>query len=353
VKALVTGGAGFIGSGLVQTLMHNPAARVTVIDKLTYAANPASLAPFAADARFKLITADICNAPLMTQIVCAEAPDVIFHLAAETHVDRSIDGAGVFVETNLIGTYAMLQAARGQFEKLTGEAAARFRFLHISTDEVFGSLGDTGQFSETTPYDPSSPYSATKAGSDHLVRAWHRTYGLPVLISNCSNNYGPRQFPEKLIPLMILNALEGRPLPVYGTGGNVRDWLHVLDHARALVCMAETGQAGATYAIGGDCERTNLQVVMAICTRMDELFPQRAPHAKLVSYVTDRPGHDHRYSVNAAKIARDLGWRPKADFEAGLADTVDWYLAHSAWWKPLRAGVYAGERLGQTGNRAP
>ncbi|MFH1518450.1 MAG: dTDP-glucose 4,6-dehydratase [Pseudomonadota bacterium] len=344
MKYLVTGGAGFIGSALCHRLMQSPEAHVTVVDKLTYAANPASLTPLESHPRFRLVRADICDLPHMMDLVRAEAPDVIFHLAAETHVDRSIDGAGAFVQTNLVGTFAMLQAARAHFE-LARPAA--FRFVHVSTDEVFGSLGAEGLFDETTAYDPSSPYSATKAGADHLVHAWHRTYGLPVVVSNCSNNYGPRQFPEKLIPLVLLNALDGKPLPVYGDGLNVRDWLHVEDHADALVRIAEAGVPGQSYAVGANSEKTNIEIVRLICGLLDARRPAEKPYADLITYVTDRPGHDRRYAIDAGKIKRDLGWAPSRNFEQGLADTVDWYLANADWWRPLRDGVYAGDRLGK------
>ena len=340
MKYLVTGGAGFIGSALCYRLMQSSDAHVTVVDKMTYAANPASLAAFDGDSRFRLVKADICDLSCMMELVLAEAPDVMFHLAAETHVDRSIDGADAFVQTNLIGTYAMLQAARALYEQ--GNKAG-FRFVHVSTDEVFGSLGPEGRF------DASSPYSATKAGADHLARAWHRTYGLPVLVSNCSNNYGPRQFPEKLIPLMVLNALEGLALPIYGDGSNVRDWLHVEDHADALVRIAEAGVPGESYTVGGNSEKTNLEIVRLVCKLLDERRPQRALHGDLMTFVADRPGHDLRYAIDASKIDRELGWAPSRDFTQGLADTVDWYIANEAWWRPLRETVYAGQRLGKVG----
>lgn len=344
MKYLVTGGAGFIGSALCYRLMQSPEAHVTIVDKMTYAANPASLAPLESDPRFRLVRADICDLPRMMDLVRAEAPDVIFHLAAETHVDRSIDGAGAFVQTNLIGTFAMLQAARAHFEQAR---PAGFRFVHVSTDEVFGSLGAEGLFDEATAYDPSSPYSATKAGADHLAHAWHRTYGLPVVVSNCSNNYGPRQFPEKLIPLVLLNALDGKPLPVYGDGLNVRDWLHVEDHADALVRIAEAGVPGQSYAVGGSSEKTNIEIVRLICGLLDARRPAKNSYTELITYVIDRPGHDRRYAIDAGKIKRDLGWAPSRKFEQGLADTVDWYLANADWWRPLRDGVYAGDRLGK------
>ena len=346
MKYLVTGGAGFIGSALCYRLMQSPEAHVTVVDKMTYAANPASLAPLEQDPRFRLVRADICDSALMLDLVRAEAPDVIFHLAAETHVDRSIDGADAFVQTNLVGTFAMLQAARAYFEQAKPEG---FRFVHVSTDEVFGSLGAEGRFDEATPYDPSSPYSATKAGADHLAQAWHRTYGLPVVVSNCSNNYGPRQFPEKLIPLMVLNAIAGQALPVYGNGSNVRDWLHVEDHADALVQIAEMGVPGQSYAVGGDSEKTNLEIVNLVCGLLDARRPISGSYADQIAFVSDRPGHDLRYAIDASKIRKNLGWTPSRDFEQGLADTVDWYLANEAWWRPLRERVYAGDRLGKVG----
>ncbi|MCL4148227.1 UNVERIFIED_CONTAM: hypothetical protein GTU68_022523 [Idotea baltica] len=286
--------------------------------------------------RLRLIELSVCDARAMRDVTAREQPDWIFHLAAETHVDRSIDAAGVFIQTNVIGTYAMLE----------GAAADRFRFVHISTDEVFGSLGADGLFTETTPYDPSSPYSASKAGSDHLVNAWNRTYGLPTLISNCSNNYGPRQFPEKLIPLMILNAAAGKALPVYGEGKNIRDWLHVEDHADALIAIAERGVLGETYNVGGKSEQTNLDVVKRICALMDTRRPKETGHSELIEFVDDRPGHDMRYAVDTAKISKTINWSPTHSFEAGLAETVDWYLANEDWWRPLLTREGAGERLG-------
>ena len=346
MKYLVTGGAGFIGSALCYRLMQSPDAQVTVVDKMTYAANPASLAPLERDPRFRLVRADICDSAAMLELVRAEAPHVIFHLAAETHVDRSIDGADAFVQTNLVGTFSMLQAARAHFEQARPEG---FRFVHVSTDEVFGSLGAEGRFDEETPYDPSSPYSATKAGADHLAQAWHRTYGLPVVVSNCSNNYGPRQFPEKLIPLMVLNAIAGQALPIYGDGSNVRDWLHVEDHADALVQIAEMGAPGQSYAVGGDSEKTNLEIVNLVCALLDARKPISGSYTNQIAFVPDRPGHDLRYAIDASKIRQDLGWTPSRDFAQGLADTVDWYLANEAWWRPLRERVYAGDRLGKVG----
>lgn len=343
---LVTGGAGFIGSALCHYLARETDQKIVVVDKLTYAGNRASIESLEADGRLYLIEADIMDAPRMARIVDESAPTAIFHLAAETHVDRSIDGPAAFVATNVAGTCAMLEAARAFHDALEGPQKAAFRFIHVSTDEVFGSLGDEGAFRETTPYAPSSPYSASKAGADHLARAWHHTYGLPVIVSNCSNNYGPRQFPEKLIPLMILKCLAGETLPVYGNGANVRDWLHAEDHARALLQMAERGVPGATYCVGGGAECTNIQIVETICALMDARRPASAPHKRLIDFVKDRPGHDYRYAIDAGKIAGELGWNPARDFETGLAETVDWYLAHPEWWEPLQDRIYAGERLG-------
>ena len=345
MKCLVTGGAGFIGSALCLRLLLD-GHDVVVVDALTYAANPATLTMLQANPSLRVIEQSVCDAAQMTAIVKQENPDWIFHLAAETHVDRSIDSAGVFIQTNLVGTYAMLEAARHFYNARSGAAAERFRFVHISTDEVFGSLGAEGLFTETTPYNPSSPYSASKAGSDHLVNAWHRTYGLPTLISNCSNNYGPRQFPEKLIPLMILNAAVGKPLPVYGNGENVRDWLHVEDHADALAVIAASGTPGETYNVGGQCELSNLDVVNRICAVMDTRRPKTTPHAELITFVPDRPGHDLRYAVDSAKLMRATQWTPAHSFEAGLQDTVDWYLQNQDWWGPLLERANAGDRLG-------
>lgn len=346
MKYIVTGGAGFIGSALCHALMAQPDSHVTVVDKLSYAGNLASLSALEGDPRFRFVRADICDGAAMRSLMGEAAPDAVFHLAAETHVDRSIDSAGDFIQTNIVGTYQLLEAALGYWSKLKGAEAERFRFVHVSTDEVFGSLGAAGSFSETTAYDPSSPYSASKAGADHVARAWHRTFGLPVVVSNCSNNYGPRQFPEKLIPLNLLNALRGEPMSVYGTGENVRDWLFVEDHALALIEMAHRAQPGETFMIGGRAERTNLEVVKTLCKLLDERFPGRAPHERLIRFVSDRPGHDFRYSVDTGKIQRQLDWAPQVSFEAGMARTVDWYLGNEAWWKALRERIYAGERLG-------
>ena len=346
-RYVVTGGAGFIGSALCHLLLSDPETEVVAVDRMTYAANPATLASLAGKPGFRHVEADVCDADEMRKVVADAAPDAVFHLAAETHVDRSIDGPAAFISTNLVGTYAMLEAARDYWAGLGGAARDRFRFVHVSTDEVFGSLGAEGVFTETSRYDPSSPYSASKAGADHLAKAWQRTYGLPVVVSNCSNNYGPRQFPEKLIPLMILNALEGKRLPIYGDGSNVRDWLHVEDHAKALRLMAETGVPGEVYCVGGGAERTNLQIVNEICRILDVQRPGGAPHNKLIEFVEDRPAHDHRYAIDPAKIGKELGWAPAQDFEKGLEATVSWYLENETWWRPVRDGHYRGERLGR------
>jgi dTDP-glucose 4,6-dehydratase len=345
-RILVTGGAGFIGSALVLHLVGDLGHDVVTVDALTYAANPRSLEPLRGNPRHRLLEADICDAPRMRAVFAEFRPQAVMHLAAESHVDRSIAASGAFMRTNVVGTHALLEAARGHFDRLDAADRARFRFLHVSTDEVFGSLGETGFFTETTAYDPRSPYSASKAASDHLVSAWGHTYGLPVLISNCSNNYGPRHFPEKLIPLMILNALESKALPLYGDGLNVRDWLHVEDHARALATIVAKGRPGETYAIGARSERTNKDVVHTLCAVLDRLHPQGAPHADLITPVRDRPGHDRRYAIDPSKIERELGWRPRVSFEDGLEGTVRWYLNNADWWRPLREGVYGGERLG-------
>lgn len=345
-KIIVTGGAGFIGSAVVRYLALERDCEVTVIDKMTYAANRANLAAVEASGSCKLIVADICDLSNMMEIVASEAPDQIMHLAAESHVDRSISGPGEFIMTNFVGTYNMLEAARAYWDSLPYERQTQFRFLHVSTDEVYGTLGEEGLFHETTPYDPSSPYSASKAASDHLAKAWYRTYGFPVLVSNCSNNYGPYHFPEKLIPLVTLNALEGKKLPVYGKGDNVRDWLYVEDHARALSLITSTGQLGETYNVGGRNERTNLQVVESICDILDELVPSERPRRELIEFVTDRPGHDQRYAIDATRLETELGWRAEENFDTGLRKTIQWYLDNPDWWEPLRKSVYAGERLG-------
>jgi len=348
MRVLVTGGCGFIGSAVVRLLLDETPYTVINVDKLTYAASPASVEAYRANPRYGFHCADVAYAPAIHRLFAQCRPDAVIHLAAESHVDRSIDGPAAFVQTNIVGTFTLLDAAQRYLAGLEAERAARFRFLHVSTDEVFGSLGAEGRFSETTPYDPSSPYSASKAAADHLVRAWGRTYGLPVLVTNCSNNYGPYQFPEKLIPLVTLNALEGRPLPVYGTGENVRDWLYVEDHARALLGVLHDGTPGETYNIGGDSERTNIAVVRAICALLDDLVPESPyrPHAELIRFVTDRPGHDARYAIDPTKIRDRLGWRPRESFDSGLAKTVRWYLETPGWWRPLRDRVYDGGRLG-------
>jgi len=347
-RILVTGGAGFIGSAVARHLIAETEHQVLVLDKLTYAGNLDSLQAVANSPRYSFVRADILDAPKMREVIASYRPEIIMHLAAESHVDRSIDGPGEFIQTNVVGTYTLLQAALGYWQGLPGAEKDAFRFHHISTDEVFGSLGSEGYFTESTPYDPRSPYSASKAASDHLVRAWHHTFGLPTVVSNCSNNYGPYHFPEKLIPLVILNALEGRPLPVYGDGSNVRDWLYVEDHARALALIALKGQVGESYNVGGHNEKTNLEVVQAICTILDEIAPDEriGPRKSLITFVRDRPGHDRRYAIDPAKIGQELDWVPQETFETGLAKTVRWYLDNRPWWERIRSGVYRGERLG-------
>jgi len=347
-RILVTGGAGFIGSAVCRQLVRD-GHHVVNVDKLTYAGNLQSLAEIAHAPNYAFVQADICDERLMRETLSANAIDTVMHLAAESHVDRSIDGPGAFVETNVVGTFRLLSAALAHWQSLDATAKDRFRFHHISTDEVFGDLPfDDGVFTEDTPYAPSSPYSASKAASDHFVRAWHETYGLPVVLTNCSNNYGPYHFPEKLIPLAILNALDEKPLPVYGTGANVRDWLFVEDHAAALVLAVLQGQVGHSYNIGGRAERTNLQVVETICELLDARRPRSSGllHSDLIEFVSDRPGHDRRYAIDPTKSERDLGWRPAETFESGLDKTVDWYLANDWWWRPIREARYAGERLG-------
>lgn len=346
MRILVTGGAGFIGSAVCRYLVGEVGVAVLNVDKLTYAANLASLDPVADRPGYQFLRADICDRAAMDAAFCEFAPDAVIHLAAESHVDRSITGSGAFVETNIMGTYTLLEAARAYHQQRDPKAAHSFRFLHVSTDEVYGSLGAEGLFREDTAYDPSSPYSASKAASDHLAVAWHRTYGFPVVISNCSNNYGPYQFPEKLIPLMILNARHGEPLPVYGDGQNVRDWLYVEDHARALWLILTRGQLGEKYNVGGRNEQANLAVVDRICDLMDSMAPEAGPHRRLITFVTDRPGHDRRYAIDASRLERELGWRAREDFASGIEKTVRWYLDNPDWWQPLRKGVYAGERLG-------
>lgn len=349
-RFLITGGAGFIGSAVCRLLAADPANHVVNLDKLTYAGNLNSLRQIANRPNYTFVEGDICDSLNVLELLKTEHIDIIMHLAAESHVDRSIDGPEAFIETNIMGTFRMLNAARSYYGGLGGGKRDGFRFHHISTDEVFGDLPfDSGIFTEDTPYAPSSPYSASKAASDHLVRAWHETYGLPVVLSNCSNNYGPFHFPEKLIPLVILNALEEKSLPVYGKGENIRDWLHVEDHARALHLIATKGQSGQSYNIGGRAERTNLDVVKAICTGLDARKPRRnaASYLDLITYVADRPGHDRRYAIDPSKIERELGWRAAHDFESGINNTIDWYLANEWWWKPIRDSNYAGERLGK------
>jgi dTDP-glucose 4,6-dehydratase len=347
-RFLITGGAGFIGSAVVRYLIRETDYRVCVVDKLTYAGNLASLAPIANNPRYSFVRADVADAARMQEVFSSFQPDAVMHLAAESHVDRSIDGPAAFIETNIIGTYTLLETALAYWRKLSDDAQSAFRFHHISTDEVFGSLDADGCFSEITAYAPRSPYSASKAASDHLVRAWHHTYGLPVLITNCSNNYGPYHFPEKLIPLTIINGLEGKSLPVYGEGANIRDWLYVEDHARALLSVVNSGRPGETYCVGGRSERTNLDVVKAICALLDELAPSKAigNRDSLIAFVADRPGHDLRYAIDPARICGELGWQPRETFESGLRKTVEWYLGNRSWWQAIRDNVYAGERLG-------
>jgi dTDP-glucose 4,6-dehydratase len=347
MKAIITGGAGFIGSALARRLVENGWPTL-VLDKLTYAGHLSSLAPVAGEPNFSFLRADICDRAALDAAFAQHQPDLVFHLAAESHVDRSITHAAAFIETNLVGTFNVLEAARAYWQGLSGERAGRFRVLQVSTDEVYGSLGEDGLFREDTAYDPRSPYSASKAGADHLASAWFHTYNLPVLISNCSNNYGPYQLPEKLIPHMILNALEGGALPVYGDGANVRDWLYVDDHVEALTSIVEKGEIGRTYNVGGRNERTNLDVVHRICDLLDAHVPGRK-HRDLIQFVTDRPGHDRRYAIDATRLETELGWRARENFDTGMERTVRWYLDNQAWWSPLRAkGIGAG-RLGLAG----
>ena len=346
MRVLITGGAGFIGSAVCRHFIVDLGYDVVVVDKLTYAGNLASLGPVQSSPRFSFEKHDICDRDVMTAIFAKYQPDSVVHLAAESHVDRSISGSDVFVKTNVLGTFTLLEVARSYVKSNQCKNADGFRFIHVSTDEVYGTLGDEGLFEETTPYDPSSPYSATKAASDHLAKAWHRTYGLPVIVSNCSNNYGPYHFPEKLIPLIILNAFDGKSLPVYGDGSNVRDWLFVEDHARALGMILAKGRPGETYNIGGRNERKNIDVVRQICTLIDQLRPGKSSHHDLISFVTDRPGHDQRYAIDATKLETELGWRAHETFETGIEKTVRWYLDRSDWWMPLRERVYGGERFG-------
>lgn len=345
MRVIVTGGAGFIGSALVRYLVKQRGYEVLTVDALTYAGCEASLKEVGGCTNHRFLLANICDRAAMDEAIANFKPDRIMHLAAESHVDRSITGAADFIQTNIVGSFTLLEAARAYWNGLAAEAKSAFRFLHVSTDEVYGSLSDEGLFEETTPYDPSSPYSASKAASDHLAKAWQRTYGLPVVVSNCSNNYGPYHFPEKLIPLTILNALEGRKLPIYGKGDNVRDWLYVDDHARALDIIIEKGIPGETYNVGGRNERKNLDVVLRICEVLDSLCPMNKPHAELIEYVADRPGHDARYAIDATRLETELEWQAQENFDSGIEKTVRWYLDNQWWWGPLR-DQYDGQRLG-------
>ncbi|MGF1779071.1 dTDP-glucose 4,6-dehydratase [Vibrio nomapromontoriensis] len=351
MKILVTGGAGFIGSAVIRHILANTADSVVNVDVLTYAGNLESLPNTESNARYVFEQVDICDLPSLERVFAEHQPDAVMHLAAESHVDRSIDGPAAFIQTNLVGTFNLLEVARQYWKTLNSDQQAAFRFHHISTDEVYGDLEGTDDlFTEETSYEPSSPYSASKAGSDHLVRAWGRTYGFPILVTNCSNNYGPYHFPEKLIPLMILNALEGKPLPVYGDGMQIRDWLFVEDHARALYKVVTEGVVGETYNIGGHNEKANIEVVKTICTLLEELVPNKpqgiSQYQDLITYVTDRPGHDVRYAIDASKIERELGWTPEETFESGIRKTVEWYLNDREWWTRVLDGSYSGERLG-------
>lgn len=347
---IVTGGAGFIGSAVSRQLIKDTSHTVINLDCLTYAGNLDSLQTIEDSPRYRFEKVDIRDSQEVKRVLTTYQPDGIMHLAAESHVDRSIDGPAAFIDTNIVGTYTLLDQTRHYWNTLTADKKSAFRFHHISTDEVYGSLGETGFFTEETPYQPNSPYSASKAASDHLVRAWHHTYGLPTVTTNCSNNYGPYHFPEKLIPLMILNALEGKPLPVYGNGQQIRDWLYVEDHASALIKVLTTGKVGETYNIGGHNERKNIDVVTLICELLEEMRPQKPAHISqyrdLITYVADRPGHDVRYAIDASKIERELGWKPLETFETGIRKTVNWYLENEDWWKRVRNGSYRGERLG-------
>lgn len=348
MRLLITGGAGFIGSAAVRLAIAG-GHDVLVVDKLTYAGNRSSLKEVEGSPRLRFLQADICDEARMATAFADFQPDAVLHLAAESHVDRSITGASVFIDTNIVGTFRMLQAARGYWESLPAARRDKFRFLHVSTDEVYGSLGDEGFFREDTPYDPRSPYSASKAASDHLVSAWGHTYGLPVIISNCSNNYGPYHLPEKLIPLMILNGLDGMELPVYGDGMNVRDWLYVDDHARALLTIMQKGRLGETYNVGGRNERANIDVVHAVCDHLDRLAPAGHSRREQIRFVPDRPGHDRRYAIDATKLETELGWRAQETFETGIARTIEWFLANDWWWRPLRKAGHGAKRLGLVG----
>ena len=346
MRVMVTGGAGFIGSAVCRKLVRDHGAAIVNVDKLTYAANLRSLEPIAGNALYTFERADIGDRTKIDSVFASFQPTAVLHLAAESHVDRSITGSAAFIDTNIVGTYQLLEAARHYYERAAPELRSQFRYVHVSTDEVYGSLGATGRFREDTPYQPSSPYSASKAASDHLALSWFKTYGLPVIISNCSNNYGPYQFPEKLIPLTILNAFESKPLPVYGNGTNVRDWLYVDDHVDGLVALLANGRPGEKYNFGGDSERTNLQVVELVCDVLDRIVPAEHKRRALINFVTDRPGHDFRYAIDASKARSELGWKPRQSFEAGLEQTILWYLDNRSWWAPLRETVYSGERLG-------
>ena len=348
MRVLITGGAGFIGSAVARRFIETTDDHICILDKLTYAGNLDSLEPIAGNPRYSFVRADIGDRRAVASVFSRFSPDVVMHLAAESHVDRSIDGPAAFIETNVVGTFALLEAALEYWRGLGASRAESFRFMHISTDEVFGTLGSAGLFREDTPYAPNSPYSASKASSDHLVRAWRETYGLPTIVTNCSNNYGPYHFPEKLIPLMILNALGGKPLPVYGRGENIRDWLYVEDHAAALMLVARHGESGQSYNVGGRNEMRNIDVVTGICDILDEIEPRRSgSYQDLITFVADRPGHDLRYAIDCSKIERELGWRPQETFDTGLRKTVRWYLENPAWWGAIRSGKYRGERLGR------
>ena len=348
MKVIVTGGAGFIGSAVVRALMADKSVQVVNLDKLTYAGNLESLASVADDPRYRFVQLDICNAAGVGALLAAEKPDAIMHLAAESHVDRSIDGPAAFVQTNMVGTGVLLECATAYWRGLDGARKNTFRFHHVSTDEVYGSLGPTGLFREDSAYAPNSPYAASKAGADHLARAWHHTYELPVLITNCSNNYGPYHFPEKLIPLTIVKGLRGQSMPVYGKGENIRDWLYVEDHARALITVLDRGRVGEVYNVGGNAERRNIDVVRGICALLDEMLPNSAhrPHADLITFVADRPGHDQRYAIDSTKLRDELGWAARENFESGLEKTVRWYLDNKGWWERVLSGAYRTERLG-------